>query len=159
MQPSNHAPALLPSRFMPACISRSDALPWVPSTTPGKSSKLLRFLPDDSGFVELLRMEPGVAMPLHRHTGAVHAWNLSGSRKLCTGEVIGPGDYVFEPPGNEDWWKIVGDEPLLALVIVMGEVEFLGPGGEVRARASAKSQREAYEAHCREHQLVVQALM
>ena len=52
-----------------------------------------------------------------------------------------------------------GDEPLLALVIVMGEVEFLGPGGEVRARASAKSQREAYEAHCREHQLVVQALM
>jgi uncharacterized protein YdeI (YjbR/CyaY-like superfamily) len=43
------------------------------------------------GFVELLRMEPGVATPLHRHSGEIHAYKLGGSRQLCTGEVIGPG--------------------------------------------------------------------
>jgi quercetin dioxygenase-like cupin family protein len=48
------------------------------------------------GFVELLRFEPRSFSPLHRHTGEVHAFNLEGSRKLCTGELIGPGDYVYE---------------------------------------------------------------
>ncbi|MCB1744648.1 MAG: anti-sigma factor, partial [Gammaproteobacteria bacterium] len=56
------------------------------------------------------------------------------------------------------WWKIVGDETMIALVVVMGEVAFLGPGGEVRARASAASQRDAYEAYCREHGLVIHEL-
>ena len=100
-------------------------------------------------------MEPGVAMPLHRHTGEIHAYNLSGSRQLCTGELIGPGDYVYEPPGNKDWWKIVGDEPMLALVIVMGTVEFLGPGGVVTARASASTQLAEYRRHCHEQGLPV----
>ena len=97
--------------YWPARVATASGSPWVPSDTPGKSARLLRFLPDGAGFVELLRMEPGVAMPLHRHSGEIHAYNLSGSRQLCTGEVIGPGDYVFEPAGNTDWWRVVGDEP------------------------------------------------
>lgn len=144
--------------YLPARYTRSESLPWIPSATPGKVSKPLRFLDGDRGFVELLRMDPGVSMPLHRHSGEIHAWNLSGSRQLCTGEVIGPGDYVFEPPGNVDWWKIVGDAPMTALVVVMGTVEFLGPGGSVLARASAATQRAEYERHCREHGLVPQDL-
>ncbi|MDR6840438.1 cupin domain-containing protein [Pseudoxanthomonas sacheonensis] len=145
--------------YLPARFSTTADLPWIPSATPGKSSKPLRFLADDRGFVELLRMEPGVVMPLHRHTGEIHAYNLAGSRKLCTGEVIGPGDYVYEPPGNTDWWKIVGDETMVALVIVMGTVEFVGPGGSVRARASASTQLAEYERHCREHGLPVHDLV
>lgn len=137
--------------YLPARFSTSDEQPWIPSGTPGKSAKPLRFLSGDRGFVELLRMEPGVVMPLHRHSGEIHAYNLCGSRKLCTGEVIGTGDYVYEPPGNTDWWKIVGDEPMIALVVVMGVVEFLGPGGGVRSRASATTQLEEYERYCREH--------
>lgn len=135
----------LPARFSSAAVRH-----WVPSTTPGKSSSPLRFLAGERGFVELLRMEPGVVMPLHRHTGEIHAYNLTGTRKLCTGELIGPGDYVYEPPGNTDWWKIVGDEPMLALVIVLGTVEFLGPGGAVIARASAGTQLADYARHCHE---------
>lgn len=138
-------------QYLPARISTSADLPWIPSATAGKYAKPLRFFAGDRGFVELLRMEPGVVMPLHRHSGEIHAYNLSGTRQLCTGELIGPGDYVFEPPGNVDWWKIVGDEPMIALVVVMGTVEFLGPGGSVRARASAASQRAEYERYCREH--------
>jgi quercetin dioxygenase-like cupin family protein len=145
--------------YLPARFSNTADLPWIPSSTPGKSAKPLRFMADERGFVELLRMEPGVVMPLHRHSGEIHAYNLVGSRQLCTGEVIGPGDYVYEPPGNTDWWKIVGDETMIALVVVMGTVEFLGPGGTVRGRASAATQLAEYERHCRQHGLPVHDLV
>jgi 2,4'-dihydroxyacetophenone dioxygenase len=137
--------------FLPARFAISGRLPWIPASTPGKWSKPLRFFADDRGFVELLKMNPGVAMPLHRHSGEIHAWNLSGSRQLCTGEIIGPGDYVYEPPGNTDWWQIVGDEPMTAFIVVMGTVEFIGPGGALRSRASAATQRADYERYCREN--------
>jgi 2,4'-dihydroxyacetophenone dioxygenase len=130
-------------------IARNDDLPWVPSPVPGKSSRPLRFLRDNRGFVELLRMEPGVAMPPHRHTGETHAFNLSGSRRLDTGEIVGPGDYVYEPPGNVDSWEVGGDEPLVALVVVMGEVEDLAPDGSVRGIANAESRRREYADYCR----------
>ena len=139
--------------FLPARCSTSAALPWIPSATPGKSAKPLRFLRNGSGFVELLRMEPGTLMPLHRHSGEIHAYNLSGSRLLCTGEVIGPGDYVYEPPGNTDCWKVIGDETMLALVVVMGEVAFLGPGDTDRARVDAATQLAEYHRHCIEQGL------
>jgi 2,4'-dihydroxyacetophenone dioxygenase len=136
------------SSFMPAQVSAAANLPWVPSGTPGKSAKLLRFLPDDRGFVELLRMEPGVVMPLHRHTGEIHVYNLSGTRQLCTGEIVGAGDYVYEPNGNTDWWKIVGAQTMLALVVVIGKVAFLDAEGRVTATADAASQRAELERHC-----------
>jgi 2,4'-dihydroxyacetophenone dioxygenase len=143
-----NAPFHALSSFLPAQVSAAAELPWVPSGTPGKSAKLLRFLPDDSGFVELLRMEPGVVMPLHRHTGEIHAYNLSGSRQLCTGEIVGAGDYVYEPNGNTDWWKIVGQEAMLALVVVIGKVEFLDAQGRVISTANAASQRAELEGYC-----------
>jgi quercetin dioxygenase-like cupin family protein len=134
----------------PARIAFEDGIPWVPSPIPGKSSKPLRFLPDDLGFVELLRMEPGVAMPPHRHTGPTHAYNLRGTRELSSGEIVGPGDYVYEPAGNVDAWRVIGEEPLIALVVVMGEVEDLADDGSVRGCATTATRRAEYEAHCRE---------
>jgi 2,4'-dihydroxyacetophenone dioxygenase len=139
--------------YLPARVAGVTASPWVPSDTPGKSARLLRFLPNDEGFVELLRMEPGVAMPLHRHSGEIHAYNLSGSRQLCTGEVIGPGEYVYEPAGNVDWWRVVGDETLIALVVVRGKVEFLAADGSVRHTANAVTQREELERYCQANHL------
>ncbi len=50
-----------------------------------------------------MRLQPGAIVGLHRHTGDVHAFNLSGYRKILdTGEIVGPGDYVYEPAGNVD---------------------------------------------------------
>jgi 2,4'-dihydroxyacetophenone dioxygenase len=135
---------------MPLRYTDGEGLPWVPSPVPGKSSKPLRFLRSNRGFVELLRMEPGVVMPLHRHTGETHAFNLSGSRRPASGEVIGPGGYVYEPPGNVDSWEVIGDEPLIALVVVMGEVESLAPDGHVRGVANAATRFVEYQTFCRE---------
>ena len=93
-------------------------------------------------------LEPGVAIPLHRHTGETHALNLEGTRELSTGEVIGPGDYVYEPEGNVDEWKVVGDVPLVVLVVVMGAIEYLDAEGEVTRRYTAETLRDLYVAHC-----------
>ena len=134
---------------LPTHVIGSDDLPWVPEGE-GKWAKPLRFL-GDRGFVELLRMAPGKVMPLHRHTGEVHVHQLSGYRQLNTGEIVGPGDYVFEPAGHVDWWKVVGEEDMVAFAVVIGDVEFIGPGGEVRAVANVQTQRAAYQRHCTEH--------
>jgi quercetin dioxygenase-like cupin family protein len=106
-----------------------DALPWQP-IKPGFSVKLLRGGTDDDTRVQLLRLEPGTVIPRHRHTGEVHAWNLAGSRKLLeTGEVIGPGGYVYEPPGNLDSWMAIGDEPLIVFVTVRGSIQYVDDAG------------------------------
>jgi len=139
--------AIDPAAFPPARTISGAALPWVPLSG-GKSFKPLRFFGDDRGFVELLRLEPGEAIPQHRHTGETHAFNLEGSRELCTGEIVGPGDYVYEPAGNMDSWKVVGDAPLVVLVVVIGAVEYLGLDGEMTHRYTARTLMDIYERYC-----------
>lgn len=127
-------------------------IPWVPLGE-GKSFKPLRFLSGNRGFVELLHLEPGVEIGWHRHTDEVHALNLQGSRELHTGEVIGPGKYVYEPAGNTDKWRAVGDTPLIVLVIVMGAVEYLGANGEVSACYTAETLRHRYQHYCEQQNI------
>ena len=134
---------------LPARVAEHSAVPWVPLSA-GKSFKPLRFMRDNRGFVELLRLEPGAAIPWHRHSGEVHAFNLEGTRELCTGELIGPGDYVYEPAGNTDAWTVVGNVPLVVFVVVMGAVEYLGPDGTVTSRYTCETLRTAYHRYCAE---------
>jgi len=135
-----------PSRFPDAVDSQ--ALPWIP-IRPGLSFKPLRFLPDLKGYVQLLRVEPGTLIERHRHTGEVHAYHLAGQRKLLdTGEVVGPGTYVYEPSGNVDSWTVVGDEPLIAYIVIWGEIEYLDEHDRVTRRASAETALENYRRHC-----------
>jgi 2,4'-dihydroxyacetophenone dioxygenase len=101
-------------------LRANDELPWMP-VSPGFDLKVLRGTIDDDTRALLPRLQPGAVVGLHRHSGEVHGLNLSGQRKLLeTGEVIGPGGYVYEPPGNVDSWMAVGEEPLLTFVTVRG---------------------------------------
>src|SRR4029079_2412103 len=116
---TNTSLASLPS---PSSITDSEAMPWVP-IPPGFSFKLIRATSDDDVWVELLRLEPGTTIPRHRHTGEVHAYTLAGRREaLDTGEIAGPGSYVYEPPGNVDSWCAIGTAPLLVFVTVRGAI-------------------------------------
>src|SRR5215831_7604454 len=82
----------------PARPLDTDGMPWI-ATGPGKWFRPLRFAAD--GWSELMRLEPGAGVPLHRHTGDVHAFNLSGTRKICgTSDLIAAGYYVYEPAGT-----------------------------------------------------------
>jgi 2,4'-dihydroxyacetophenone dioxygenase len=129
-------------------------IPWIP-LGPGESFKPLRFLPNGRGRALLLRLEPGTLVPLHRHGGEVHAYNVAGSRKLLeTGEIVGPGGYVYEPPGNVDSWMAVGEEPAVVLITAFGPMDYLGEDGTVLRRDSPSSLRETYLRYCGDHGLV-----
>ena len=115
--------------FEPARPLDTDGMPWIP-TGPGKSFRPLRFAAD--GWSELMRLEPGSTVALHRHTGEVHAFNLAGTREIVgTGERVGPGNYMYEPAGTVDGWGAVGDGPCGVHIKVAGVIEYLGEDGQV----------------------------
>lgn len=124
----------------------TSTIPWIP-LSPGFSYKPVRYLPDNAGRILLLRVEPGTVIPRHRHNGAVHGYTIRGQRKLLdTGAIVGPGGYVYEPPGNVDSWMAVGDEPMEALVTVHGDVEYLDDAGNVLSRTTDEPSRTSFEA-------------
>src|SRR5262245_50130662 len=128
-------------------MTDSHTLPWAP-ISPGLSFKALHLDSDDSPWVLLLRIEPGTVVPRHRHTGPTHVFNISGHRKLQTGEVVGPGGYVYEPRGHVDTWSAVGDEPVVVHAVVEGAVEYLDEDGAVIRRSTATTARDSYRRHC-----------
>jgi 2,4'-dihydroxyacetophenone dioxygenase len=124
----------------------TENMDWIP-TGSGKSFRPLRFAPD--GWSELMHLEPGSVVALHRHSGDVHALNLSGSREIIgTGEVVGPGGYVYEPPGTIDSWGAIGTQPCIVHIKVTGDIEYLGEDGEVTEIVSAATQRALYLRWC-----------
>jgi hypothetical protein len=130
----------------PASPLATEDMAWIP-TSGGKAFRPLRFEP--GGWSELMRLEPGSVVARHRHTGEVHAFNLAGSRQILeTGEIAGPGDYVYEPAGNVDTWQAVGDQPCIVHIKVSGDVEYLDESGAVTEVASSASQQAAYLAWC-----------
>ena len=138
-----------PVSFEPARPLDTDGMPWVPAG-PGKAFRPLRFAAD--GWSELMWLEPGSAVPLHRHTGDVHAFNLSGAREILgTGERVGPGNYVYEPTGTIDGWAAVGDQPCVIHIKIAGVIEYLGDDGQVTETVSAATQRGIYLSWCREN--------
>ena len=99
-----------------------------------------------------MRLEPGTVVPLHRHTGDVDAFNLSGTRRILgSDEVVGPGDYVHEPARTVDAWEAVGDEPCVIHLRVVGAIEYLDETGEVIATYDSASQYAVYREWCRGH--------
>jgi 2,4'-dihydroxyacetophenone dioxygenase len=131
-----------------------DSIPWIP-LGPGESFKPLRFLAHEGGRVLLLRLEPGTLVPKHRHLGEVHAFNLAGSRQLIeTGQVVGPGGYVYEPAGNVDSWKAVGDAPVVVHIVAYGAMEYLDESGKVLQQDTDSSLLDAYLRYCRDKGLV-----
>lgn len=129
-----------------AAMHRAALEAWIPEGE-GKWSMPLHFLPDGSGWVELMRLDPGVRVGLHRHTGEVHALNISGERRLNDGRVVRAGEYVYEPAGNVDWWEATGDEPLVVFVVVKGSVEYLGPHHSVLKRIDTADRIADFQRH------------
>jgi len=129
------------------------SIPWIP-LGPGESFKPLRFLSNDRGRVLLLRLDPGTVVPRHRHLGEVHGFNIAGSRKLIeSGEIAGPGAYVYEPAGNVDSWMAIGDEPVVVHITSFGAMEYLGDYDQVLRRDTASSLHQIYLRYCEEHNI------
>jgi len=127
--------------------TRSGDVPWI-RLGEGRELKPLRFLSEDRGYIALLRIQPGAVVPVHRHTGEVHSFTIEGERELHTGEIVGPGDYVFEPAGHVDTWKGAGTGPALVLVVVYGAADHVGPTDQQERRFSSNNVEKMYRAHC-----------
>ena len=133
-----------------ARVTKKDGDWWVP-VRDGVSFRPLRFLPASNTYVALLRVESNTEIKLHRHTGQIHAYNLVGHRELGTGETIVEGDYVFEPTGNQDTWRVNGEGHTEVLIVVEGEVQYLDSGGNVLGSSSWQTLLDSYLAYCRDH--------
>lgn len=133
-------------KLSPALSPAIAALPWQP-ISPGFSLKVVRGSDDDADTrVLLLRLEPGTDTGWHRHTGEIHALNLAGTRALSNGEVIGPGGYVYEPPGNEDTWRAIGEEPVIVFLTATGAIEYVDEAGAITSRTTTGSVTRSYRA-------------
>jgi 2,4'-dihydroxyacetophenone dioxygenase len=123
-------------------------LPWMPLGA-GVSIRPLRFAGHERSLQ--LKVEPGAVIPLHRHAGAVHAFNVSGSRILDDGTIVGPGGYVFEPAGNQDSWACWGEEPCVIQIAMSGRLTYIQPDGSAGEFTDTPSLRLQYLAWCRQN--------
>lgn len=93
MTASPHAP--------PASLHRAETdLPFV-SFGEGVDLQLLQVDLRQGLWIVRQRMQPGVTLPTHHHTGAVNAFTLAGAwQYLEYPEVNVAGSYLFEPAGS-----------------------------------------------------------
>lgn len=132
-------------------LNHTAELDWIPLSA-ATSFKPITFFPDGSGYQLLLRVQPGGVVPRHHHTGEVHAFVVSGQRRIvgCS-DVIGPGTYVYEPVDNVDSWETVGDEPCVIHIEANGRIEYLDDDGNVVRHTDASTAKAEYLAWCAQH--------
>jgi quercetin dioxygenase-like cupin family protein len=120
-------------------------LPWMPLAS-GIATRPLRFAGEER--TQLLKVEPGTSVGLHSHGGFVHAYTLSGARRLDRGVIAGPGSYVFEPKGNRDCWECFGAEPVIIFIHMSGALISLDARGQETGRTTTESLRAQYLRWC-----------
>lgn len=80
-------------------IRRTADVPWRPTDVAGVEWKPLRYVPETGAGASLLKMAPGCAYPAHRHEQGEDVYVLEGELLVGT-ERLGPGDYLYSPPGS-----------------------------------------------------------
>jgi putative transcriptional regulator len=85
-------------------------------------------LAHDTHRVELLRLEPGHGLPVHRHTGAEYTVVLQGGYTDKTGSYV-VGDFAIGP-GPEEHEPIADPgEPCIAVIVLEEPIVLTGPWG------------------------------
>jgi len=126
----------------------SASVDWIP-LAPGAWYKPVRFNEDGTGWVSLVRLAPGAAVPRHRHAGAVQGFNLSGRGRFVEDNVVTvPGTFTYEPAGVTDTLVVEGDEDLVMLFVVDGPVEYLTEDNQVARRETQQTKQASYQQHC-----------
>jgi quercetin dioxygenase-like cupin family protein len=84
---------------------------WVPlHGAEGIENKILWRSESGDTIVGLMRLQPGAADAGHAHPGATqHAWIVEGHARVA-GRDVGPGSYVFVPPGADHHTAAVGSQ-------------------------------------------------
>ena len=90
---------LSPNPKLPHFIRRSHDVKWKPFGVAGISIGRLFIDKTNREITCLLRLEPGIEFPLHRHRGVEEIFMLEGDL-VVEGEVCYQGDYIRSLPGS-----------------------------------------------------------
>ncbi len=127
-----------------------DEVPWVDTGT-GVDLQLLRVNLDEGVWVLRNRFAPGVLQQIHKHTGAVEGFTLSGRWHYLEQDFWSTaGSYIHEPAGSVHTLHVPDDNdgPTDVLFIINGALLYLGPDDEVQGTVDAGTILEAYVALC-----------
>ncbi|WP_293271281.1 MULTISPECIES: cupin domain-containing protein [unclassified Microcoleus] len=83
----------------PSLIVRSQNVRWKAYSVPGISIGKLYIDKEKRQITCLMRLEPGVTFPLHRHADSEEVFVLEGDL-IVEGEVCHQGDYIRSVPGS-----------------------------------------------------------
>ncbi len=72
----------------------------------------------------LVRIEPGVEFPTHRHVGSEITIVLAGRAVEDGGSTWAPGDLVVREPGSVHRFRAIGDEPFVFVTVLGNGIEF-----------------------------------
>lgn len=143
----------LPAGEIPAAILRKEAdLPMV-KIGDGVAIQLLQVDFDHNIRVTRARLDPGLKLRTHIHTGHVFAWTLSGTWKyLEYPESSEANSYLYEPAGSAHTLMVPQDspEPADVIFIVHGSNIELGAKGEFEGATDAATIARAYLRGCKE---------
>lgn len=143
-----------------ACLNDAE-LPWVPFT-PYSEHVLVKYFkldPIRGETIALLKAPAKGEMPRHRHTGTVIVYTVRGRWKYREHEWIAEqGSIVFETAGSSHTPEAIaprhgesGEDEIVTLNIIQGELLFVDERGQVIAAEDWKSGWQRYEAYCRAH--------
>ena len=142
-----------PTGAIPAAILRKEAdLPMV-KIGPGVAIQLLQVDLDHNIRVTRARLDPGLRLRTHIHTGHVFAWTLSGTWKYIEyPEASEANSYLYEPAGSAHTLVVPEDskEPADVIFIVHGSNIELGAEGDYQGATDAATIARAYLRSCNE---------
>jgi quercetin dioxygenase-like cupin family protein len=126
-------------------------LPWVDDWLGVEGIRMKVLLADVEGGVFVVRVgfAPGLQLPRHLHTGAVHAYTFAGEWSYLEYPDSPPnraGSYLYEPPGSTHTLKVAdhATEETDALFVVHGAMVLYDDDGRVLDVIDAGSHRRDY---------------
>lgn len=143
---------------VPVALSVDDEdVPWAETWLgiPGIGMKVLVADVEGGFFVVRVRFAPGVQLPTHLHTGAVHAYTFSGEWSYLEYPDSPPsraGSYLYEPPGSTHTLKVAdaNTEDTEALFVVGGAMVLYDDEGAVMDVIDAATHKRDYFACLRD---------
>ena len=136
-------------------------IPWVPFA-PYSDEVFLKYHhinPAQGEIVLSMRFPGGRQLPTHYHTGIVIGHTIKGAwRYLEHDWVSRAGGTVYETAGSAHTPESCGDEETEIFFVIVGELLFLDPDGNIVARENHLTSMERYLAYCRGHGIEPQDL-
>ncbi len=136
-----------------SCLN-DDETPWIPFT-PYSNEVLLKYFkidPVQGEVIVLLKAPAGAELARHHHTGTVVVYTVQGAWKYREHDwVARPGSLVYETASSRHTPEALpGDEEVIALNIVKGELVYLDSEDRPIAVETWRTAMNRYLGYCRE---------